>query len=160
MAFSLSSSGISAMFSSMNGRYDAASSMSSLLGQRAQLQNGSYGRLMKAYVKKVGNGNALKAYQKNGSTVTDSAGLEKPHRKSGSTVKDSAGLEKSHKKGGSTVKDSASLEKSHKTDSTATKAAKYAKLHSSWLDNQLKSYNSAAKPVTAADNSVAINTAV
>ena len=143
MAFSLSSSGISAMFSSMNGRYDAASSMSSLLGQRAQLQNGSYGRLMKAYVKKVGNGNALKAYQKNGSTVTDSAGLEKPHRKSGSTVKDSA-----------------ALEKSHKTDSTATKAAKYAKLHSSWLDNQLKSYNSAAKPVTAADNSVAINTAV
>ena len=143
MAFSLSSSGISAMFSSMNGRYDAASSMSSLLGQRAQLQNGSYGRLMKAYVKKVGNGNALKAYQKNGSTVTDSAGLEKPHRKSGSTVKDSA-----------------ALEKSHKTASTATKAAKYAKLHSSWLDNQLKSYNSAAKPVTAADNSVAINTAV
>ena len=143
MAFSLSSSGISAMFSSMNGRYDAASSMSSLLGQRAQLQNGSYGRLMKAYVKKVGNGNALKAYQKNGSTVTDSAALEK-----------------SHKKGGSTVKDSAALEKSHKTDSAATKAAKYAKLHSSWLDNQLKSYNSAAKPVTAADSSVAINTAV
>ena len=40
---------ISPLFSSLNGSYNAAANMSSVISQRSQIQNGSYGKLMKAY---------------------------------------------------------------------------------------------------------------
>ncbi len=58
------------LFSSLNGKFDLNSSMSSLYGDYNQIKSGAYGSLMKSYVKKVGNGAALKAYQETGSTTT------------------------------------------------------------------------------------------
>ena len=57
-------------FSSLNGKFDLNSSMSSLYGDYNQIKSGAYGSLMKSYVKKVGNKSALKAYQETGSTTT------------------------------------------------------------------------------------------
>ena len=59
------------LFSSLNGSYDFNSAMSSVLLQRTQLTNGSYAKLMKAYVNKVGNASALKSFQESGTTVND-----------------------------------------------------------------------------------------
>ena len=56
-------------FSSLNGKFDLNSSMSSLYGDYNQIKSGAYGSLMKSYVKKVGNKSALKAYQETGSTT-------------------------------------------------------------------------------------------
>ena len=53
----------------------AWNSMTTLTLQRAQIQNGSYGKLMKAYVKKVGNKAALDAYRSTGSTTVSAASL-------------------------------------------------------------------------------------
>ena len=50
-------------FSSLNGKFDLNSSMSSLYGDYNQIKSGAYSSLMKSYVKKVGNKSALKAYQ-------------------------------------------------------------------------------------------------
>ena len=63
-------------FSSLNGKFDLNSSMSSLYGDYSQIKSGVYGSLMKSYVNKVGNKSALKAYQETGSTTTaaDSSG--------------------------------------------------------------------------------------
>ncbi len=58
------------LFSSLNGKFDLNSSMSSLYGDYNQIKSGAYGTLMKSYVKKVGNSAALKAYQETGSTTT------------------------------------------------------------------------------------------
>ena len=57
-------------FSSLNGKFDLNSSMSSLYGDYSQIKSGAYGSLMKSYVNKVGNKSALKAYQETGSTTT------------------------------------------------------------------------------------------
>ena len=57
-------------FSSLNGKFDLNSSMSSLYGDYNQIKSGAYGSLMKSYVNKVGNKSALKAYQETGSTTT------------------------------------------------------------------------------------------
>ena len=59
----------SSLFSSMSGGYNAAADFSSIISQRSQIKNGSYGKLMKAYVNKVGNKTALDAYRKNGTTA-------------------------------------------------------------------------------------------
>ena len=57
-------------FSSLSGKFDYMSSMSGLIGDYASIKNGSYGSLMKSYVKKVGNKAALNAYRETGSTAT------------------------------------------------------------------------------------------
>ncbi len=57
-------------FSSLNGKFDLNSSMSSLYGDYSQIKSGAYGSLLKSYVNKVGNKSALKAYQETGSTTT------------------------------------------------------------------------------------------
>lgn len=59
-------------FSSLSGKFDLNASMSSLYGDYSQIKSGAYGSLLKSYVKKVGNGNALKAYQETGSTTVAS----------------------------------------------------------------------------------------
>ena len=56
-------------FSSLNGKFDLNSSMSSLYGDYSQIKSGAYGSLVKAYVKKVGNQTALKSYQETGKTA-------------------------------------------------------------------------------------------
>ena len=53
----------------------AWNNMAALTMQRAQIQNGSYGKLMKAYVRKVGNKAALDAYRSTGSTTVSAASL-------------------------------------------------------------------------------------
>ena len=53
-------------FSSLNGKFDLNSSMSSLYGDYNTIKSGAYGSLMKSYVGKVGNKAALKAYQETG----------------------------------------------------------------------------------------------
>ena len=42
------SNNVSSLFSSLSGSYNAAADMSSIISQRSQIQNGSYGKLMKA----------------------------------------------------------------------------------------------------------------
>lgn len=59
----------SSLFSSMSGGYNAAADFSSIISQRSQIKSGSYGKLMKAYVNKVGNKTALDAYRKTGTTA-------------------------------------------------------------------------------------------
>ena len=63
-------------FSSLSGKFDLNASMSSLYGDYSQIKSGAYGSLLKSYVKKVGNGNALKAYQETGSTTIASDSSE------------------------------------------------------------------------------------
>lgn len=63
------SSNYSSMFQAMNGKYNFSSDMSSVISQSSQIRNGSYAKLMKSYVNKVGNQNALKAYRETGTTV-------------------------------------------------------------------------------------------
>ena len=56
-------------FSSLNGKFDLNSSMSSLYGDYNTIKSGAYGSLMKSYVNKVGNKAALNAYRETGSTT-------------------------------------------------------------------------------------------
>jgi len=119
------------IFSSLSGSYNYVNDMSSLLTDYSSIKSGAYGSLLKSYVKKVGNKNALDAYRETGSTTTtDTASTS-----TSTTTKTSA------------------------TDTTVT-ADKYAKYKSSWLDNQLKSYDKDANKTTAADTSVALDTTV
>ena len=57
-------------FSSLSGKFDLNSSMSSLYGDYNTIKSGAYGSLMKSYVNKVGNKSALNAYRETGSTAT------------------------------------------------------------------------------------------
>ena len=59
----------SPLYSSLSGNYNAASDMANVALQRSQITSGSYGRLFKAYVKKVGNKAAMNTYRATGSTV-------------------------------------------------------------------------------------------
>ena len=61
-------------FSSLNGKFDLNSSMSSLYGDYNTIKSGAYGSLMKAYVNKVGNKSALAAYKETGSTTVGADG--------------------------------------------------------------------------------------
>ena len=54
--------GYSALFSSLSGQYNIQDSFANLYNNYRQIKQGSYGHLMKAYVGKVGNQAALKAF--------------------------------------------------------------------------------------------------
>jgi hypothetical protein len=58
------------IFSSLSGSYNYVNDMSNLISDYSSIKNGSYGSLMKSYVKKVGNKTALNAYRETGSTTT------------------------------------------------------------------------------------------
>ena len=168
-------------FSSLSGNFDLNASMSSLYGDYSQIKSGAYGSLMKSYVKKVGNGNALKAYQETGSTTAaaDSTGTTAATSKKSSSSKTNfldshlSGINKSGsvyhsdllKKSDSSGSASdngqaASTSATTTKDDTTTTTDKYSKLQSSWLDDQLKQYDKDFNKTTAADTSVSMDTTV
>ena len=108
--------------------------MSNLISDYSSIKNGSYGSLMKSYVKKVGNQAALNAYRETGSTANVS--VSDPAKTSASS----------------------SNKSTSKADTTATTTDAYAKYKSSWLDNQLKQYEKDGSKTTAADTSVSLDT--
>ncbi|RKM54122.1 hypothetical protein D6853_14385 [Butyrivibrio sp. X503] len=136
------------IFSSLSGSYNYVNDMSNLVSDYSSIKNGSYGSLMKSYVKKVGNQNALDAYRKTGSTASVEA-QEKETVKTPKTVKTVSEMTKE-----------AAATTTKKTDSTVNTADKYEKLKSNWLDNQLKQYDKDATKTTAADTSVSLDTTV
>ena len=149
-------------FSSLSGNFDYMSSMSGLLGDYASIKNGSYGSLMKSYVKKVGNQAALNAYRETGSTTT---GYETDATTSTNKTSSSSKTSFLDSHLSSIGKSSSSSESTKKTDTTAsatatTTADAYAKYKSSWLDDQLKQYDKDATKTTAADTSVAYDTTI
>ena len=163
-------------FSSLSGKFDLNASMSSLYGDYSQIKSGAYGSLMKSYVKKVGNGNALKAYQETGSTTTaaDTASTTTSTKKSSASkssfldnhlngigkrgaVYQSEMLKKENQATGTDT--ATSTAEATATGSTTT-TDKYSKLKSSWLDDQLKQYDKDATKTTAADTSVSLDTTV
>lgn len=121
-------------FSSLSGSFDYISSMSNLLTDYSSIKNGSYGSLMKSYVHKVGNSNALNAFRETGTTVK--------------SFEDT-----------NTEKNGSSTSKSTSASSTVS-SDKYSKLKSSWLDDQLNQYNKDATKTTAADTSVAYDNTI
>ena len=127
-------------FSSLNGKFDLNSSMSSLYGDYATIKSGAYGSLMKSYVNKVGNKNALNAYRETGKTAT--------------AVETNTSTSTSKKSSSSTSTSTAD------TTTKTTTTDKYAKYKSSWLDDQLKQYDKDANKTTAADTSVSVDTTV
>ena len=141
--------GVSSLFSSMNGSYNAAADFSSIISQRSQIQNGSYGKLMKAYVNKVGNKTALNAYRNTGTTASASDVM---------TAKDTS--EKTKKKGfldthlsnigksgssGATAPEKANTTSSSGSKTTSGTSASAKK--TGFLDNHLASIG---KPKTSA----------
>ena len=123
------------IFNSLSGSYNYMSDMSNLISDYSSIKNGSYGTLMKSYVKKVGNRAALDAYKETGSTANTS-------------VSDPAKT--------TDTKNAAST--SGTKDTTKVTSDKYEKFKSSWLDNQLKQYEKDGSKTTAADTSVSIDT--
>ncbi|MEE3495638.1 MAG: hypothetical protein VZR06_10790 [Butyrivibrio sp.] len=123
------------IFNSLSGSYNYMSDMSNLISDYSSIKNGSYGTLMKSYVKKVGNRAALDAYKETGSTANVS-------------VSDPAKTADT-KKAAST---------SSTKDTTKISADKYEKYKSSWLDNQLKQYEKDGSKTTAANTSVSVDT--
>ena len=106
----------SSMFSSLNGSYNAANDMAALSAQRSQITSGSYGKLMKAYVGKVGNKAALDAYRTTGTTaksVTEVSGASDTSAASSTSATSKYAI--------------------------GSKAAKYAAYKSDYLDNHLSS---------------------
>lgn len=140
-------------FSSLNGKFDLNSSMSSLYGDYSTIKSGAYGNLMKAYVGKVGNKAALDAYRETGSTTTgEYSTTSKKTSASKSDFLDSYFSEKSE-----------SLKKASKeaaSTASADTTDKYSKYKSSWLDNQLGQYDKDANKTTAADPSVSVDTTI
>ena len=140
-------------FSSLNGKFDLNSSMSSLYGDYSTIKSGAYGNLMKSYVGKVGNKAALDAYRETGSTTTGEVSTtSKKSSASKSDFLDSYFSEKSE-----------SLKKTSKEAAGAASADttdKYSKYKSSWLDNQLGQYDKDANKTTAADPSVSVDTTI
>lgn len=121
------------IFSSLSGSYNYVNDMTSLIGDYSTIKSGAYGSLVKAYVKKVGNQNALNAYRETGSTTT---AVESVTTKKANTTATAT------------------------TNASTVTADKYAKYKSSWLDDQLKQYDKDAQKTTAADTSVALDTTV
>ncbi len=153
-------------FSSLNGKFDLNSSMSSLYGDYSTIKSGAYGSLMKSYVNKVGNKNALNAYRETGSTTTatdsvTSGTSSKKTSASKSNFLDNYFAEKtaSAKKASSTSETASATEAASTTETTTT-TDKYAKYKSSWLDDQLKQYDKDANKTTAADTSVSMDTTI
>ena len=144
--------GVSSLFSSMNGSYNAAADFSSIISQRSQIQNGSYGKLMKAYVNKVGNKTALNAYRNTGTTASASDVM---------TTKNTS--EKTKKKGfldthlsnigKSGSSSSTASEKVNTTSSSATKARSGTSTttkKTGFLDNHLSSIGKSKTSSTTA----------
>ncbi len=123
------------IFNSLSGSYNYMSDMSNLISDYSSIKNGSYGTLMKSYVKKVGNRAALDAYKETGSTANVS--VSNPAKTADT------------KKTAST---------SSTKDTTKISADKYEKYKSSWLDNQLKQYEKDGSKTTAANTSVSVDT--
>nr|WP_297708341.1 hypothetical protein [uncultured Butyrivibrio sp.] len=146
-------------FSSLSGSYDYISSMSSLIGDYSSIKNGSYGSLMKSYVNKVGNKNALNAYRETGSTTTATESVSSTSKKT-STSKSNYLDNYLNNIGKDTSTSEKTSSETNTTETTATTTDKYAKYKSSWLDNQLKQYDKDAATTTAADTSVAMDTTV
>lgn len=152
-------------FSSLSGNFDYMSSMSGLLSDYNSIKNGSYGSLMKSYVNKVGNKNALNAYRETGSTTTaaEASGVNSGKK---STASKSNFLDEHFKNISKT--ESKAKEATTAAVNTDTKAAdtaasttdRYSKYKSSWLDNQLKQYDKEANKTTAADTSVSMDTTI
>lgn len=138
------------IFSSLSGSYNYINDMSNLVSDYSSIKNGSYGSLMKSYVKKVGNQNALDAYRKTGST----ASVEAPAKEEAKTSK-----VKTVKTVSEMTKEAAATT-TKKTDSSVNTADKYEKLKSQWLDDQLKQYDKEATKTTAANTSVSLDTTV
>lgn len=107
--------GYSALFSSISGSYNIQDSFANLYNNYRQIKEGSYGHLMKAYVGKVGNKAALKAFRETGGTVD----------------------------GRSALPDSKTIQKERKTPPQAKKEtlssapATQNKRKSAWLDHQI-----------------------
>ena len=143
-------------FSSLNGKFDLNSSMSSLYGDYNTIKSGAYGTLMKSYVNKVGNKAALNAYRETGSTATgyetETSSVSKKNTVSKSNFLDNYFKEKSA--------DNKSKADGATDTSTTTTTDKYEKYKSSWLDNQLKQYDKDANKTTAADSSVSVDTTI
>ncbi|SFB69715.1 hypothetical protein [Butyrivibrio sp. YAB3001] len=146
-------------FSSLNGKFDYTTSLTNILSDYNQIKSGAYGSLMKAYVNKVGNKEALNAYRETGSTATGYESEDVTTKKSSVTHKsnflDSVGRPTTE-----TKKDTASTDTSTTTDTAKVSTDKYAKLKSSWLDDQLKQYDKDATATTAADTSISYDTTV
>ena len=121
------------IFSRLSGSYNYMSDMSNLLSDYSSIKNGSYGTLMKSYVKKVGNRAALDAYRETGSTANVSDPVKTADTKKAAST-------------------------SSAKDTTTISADKYEKYKSSWLDNQLKQYEKDGSKTTAADTSVSVDT--
>lgn len=159
-------------FSSLSGSFDYVSSMSGLLSDYSSIKNGSYGSLMKSYVNKVGNKNALNAYRETGSTTaaTDSitGGSSKKTTTSKTNFLDSHFNDISKSGSVPTSKKEEAKADTNKTSDTASTASatasvssdKYAKYKSSWLDDQLKQYDKDANKTTAADTSISYDTTI
>ncbi len=147
-------------FSSLSGSYDYISSMSSILGDYSQIKNGSYGSLMKSYVNKVGNKNALDAYRENGSTTTAAESITGTSKSSSSSKTGFLDSYLSNKTKVASETKTSSETAATTTASTTTSTDKYSKLKSSWLDDQLKQYEKDATTTTAANTSVALDTTV
>ena len=91
------------IFNSLSGSYNYMSDMSNLISDYASIKNGSYGSLMKSYVKKVGNQAALNAYRETGSTANVSVSdpdktTDSKKVTSTSTTKDTTYLDLKQKK--------------------------------------------------------------
>lgn len=143
------------IFSSLSGSYNYVNDMSSLIGDYSTIKSGAYGSLVKAYVKKVGNQNALNAYRETGSTTT--AVESATTKKATATTKKSNFVDSLGRAG---ADNTTKTDNTKKTDTSTVTADKYAKYKSSWLDDQLKQYDKDANKTTAADTSVALDTTI
>ena len=141
----------SSLFSSLNGKYNAANDMANLSAQRSQITSGSYGKLMKAYVGKVGNKAALNAYRSSGTTVNSATDLNADTKSTATSATSSVSSKKSAARSNFLDNHLSSIGKANE---------KYAGIKNSWLDDHLKSYDESATVQTAANTSVAIDTAV
>lgn len=147
-------------FSSLSGSFDYVSSLSNLMSDYSSIKNGSYGSLMKSYVNKVGNKNALNAYRETGSTTTATDSIASSSSKKTTTSKSS--FLDSHLSNIGKSSETASETKTSTSQSTSTQVTtdQYAKYKSSWLDDQLKQYDKDAAKTTAADTSIAYDTTI
>ena len=134
-------SNYSPLLNSLNGSYNATQDMYNVAKQRSQIQNGSYGMLMKSYVNKVGNKNALKAYQETGGITNEETSVN-PVKKTQNTTKTS--FLDDH------FKNISKKTETNKTEGSVTKVTddKYDKFKSSFLDDRLKTYDNKANAQT------------
>ncbi len=147
-------------FSSLNGSFDYVSSLSNIMSDYSSIKNGSYGSLMKSYVNKVGNKNALNAYRETGSTTTATDSITSSSTKKTQASKSNFLDSHLNSIGKSTETTSETKTTTAASTSTQTTTDSYAKYKSSWLDDQLKQYDKDATKTTAADTSIAYDTTI